>query len=142
MCDGAGRSRRARVRYVDDRISELRYTYVPSMTTEVETALDERLAAAGALPSCLRFDAEGRETGGPYRSGAQEPAFFGYRFGDAFGRAVTAIGGLGGQAQLLRQEAVTYARPILWLRYRMLGEHREAVLGVGAGGEPFGIVAR
>lgn len=141
-CDGVARTRRARVRYVDDRLSTLRYTYVPSMTIALETALDEVLAATDDLPVCLRFDPRSREAGGPYRGGGvAEPTFHGHRFGDALGRAATAIGGLGGDGVVLRQELVTYARPILWLRYASLGARHEAVLAARANGELFAYVA-
>jgi hypothetical protein len=137
-CDGTARTRRARVRYVDDRVSALRYTYVPSMTVALETALDEVLAPTDDLPACLRFDPRSRAAGGPYRAGgAVEPTFHGHAFGDALGRAATAIGGLGGNDLVLRQEVVTYARPILWLRYA----RHEAVLAARANGELFAYVA-
>jgi hypothetical protein len=141
-CDGTALCRRARVRYVDDRVSALRYTYVPSMTVALETALDEALAAGEDLPDCLRFDPRSRAAGGPYRAGgAVEPTFHGHRFGDALGRAAAAIGGLGGDGLVLRQELVTYARPILWLRYSRLGSRHDAVLAARADGDLFAYVA-
>ncbi|WP_437679128.1 hypothetical protein [Sorangium sp. So ce131] len=144
VCEGSARTRRARVRFVEDRVDTLRYTYVPSMTIALESALDEALAPGetGALPDCLRFDPRPRATGGPYRGGpAAEPTFHGHRFGDALRRATSAAAGLGGEGQILRQEIATYARPILWLRYKIRGARREVVLSARASGEPFAFVA-
>jgi hypothetical protein len=105
--------------------------------------LDARvLHRSDPLPASLRFDPRARQQGGPYRSGgAGEPTFHGHRFSDALRRAVTAAGGLAGKGQPLQQEMVTYARPILWLRYKLWGTRCEAVLCARADGELAGFVS-
>jgi hypothetical protein len=133
-CDGTSNTRRARVRYIDDREGALSYTYLPSLPAALETALDEILAPSAELPACLRVEPSIQVSGGPYRGTAVEPSFHGYRHGDPLRRALVAAGGIAGQGQILREDIRTYARPLLLLRYKVAGARRDAALVAGEGG--------
>lgn len=106
--------------------------YVPSLPLSLETAVAEILDIATDPPACLRFDPAPRRVDSAYRGSlrAQDPTFHGCDFGDALARARTAAAGLVGEGEVIRQEIRTYAWPILWLRYRVLGVTRDAALVV------------
>jgi hypothetical protein len=139
-CDGTSSTRRARVRYLDDREGTLSYTYVPALAAALEAKLDAILAPGPALPACLRVEPSLQVSGGPYRGVTVEPSFHGFRHGEPLRRALTAAAGIAGQGQVLREDVRTWARPILLARYKVAGARVLAALVVDAAGELRGLV--
>ncbi len=125
-CDGHGDAVWARVMDVVDLAPALRYAYLPSMTDALDLAVGPLFEdLPPALPDALRFDPDPQRQQSAYRGDTRQhdARFEGHGFGDALPRALSAIAGLGGKGERIRQQLVTHAWPLLWLRYRSL-RHR------------------
>lgn len=118
-CDGTGRSVRATLEYVDQRIEAWSSLVLPDVSPKVSFWLHERLQPSTVLPEELRFPLDRMLDSGPYRgsSVAREPEFRGYRFQGAFERARAALQEITGRADVLASEYQSYAAPILWIEF-------------------------
>jgi hypothetical protein len=136
-CAGTGQSIEVRCIDVVDEVAHIAYPYVPSMTFGLEEAvaqlLEAELAQPEPMPEALRVSLDPDRVGGPYRQARRDPEFRGFRYGDALAQARRAVAALRGD-EPIREELEITARPILWLRYGVLGVKREVALLVGADG--------
>lgn len=133
-CGGAGDALWVRVMDLTDETSALRYAYVPSMVDALDLAVGERFETVPPeLPEVLRFDLTPPTHGSAYRGERiqGEQGFHGFGFGDALGRARAAVEGLAGGARaVIREETITHAWPLLWLRYRRVLQRTDVALVV------------
>ncbi|XXX72995.1 hypothetical protein WMF30_35635 [Sorangium sp. So ce134] len=125
-CMGAGRVRRVRVRYLEDRPLEVRELYAPPEMTFVpalftlEGALERRLGAADPPEPLRCHDLRPRARSTAYRGGGDrvvEPDFHGHGFAGTIERAVSGLAALAAGGRLVAQAVRAYAWPLLWLRY-------------------------
>jgi hypothetical protein len=118
-CDGTGRSLRATLEYVDQRIEAWSSLVLPDVPPKLSFWLHERLLPSTVLPEELRFPLDRMLDSGPYRgsSVSREPEFRGYRFQGAFARAHAALQEITGRVDVLASEYQSYAAPILWVEF-------------------------
>lgn len=118
-CDGTGRSMRATLEYVDQRIEAWSSLVLPDVPPKISFWLHERLQPSTVLPEELRFPLDRMLDSGPYRGAsiAREPEFRGYRFQGAFERARAALQEITGRVDVLASEYQSYAAPILWVEF-------------------------
>jgi hypothetical protein len=141
-CEGTGEAVGARIHYVEDRAAALRYTYVPSIPSALESELTALLEPVTDPPAHLRFDAQPRVAGSAYRGTQKVEAttFHGFRFEDAAARARVAAANVGGKGTVVREDVRTYAWPFLWLEHKVFGGRRHVLLVVGPDGRMRGTV--
>ncbi len=132
-CDGTRASITARAYSVQDQEHAFSYAYLPELPFPLEERLKEHfeaeLADGVTYPELLTVRLDPERTGGPYRQAVRDATeVYGYAYGrGALAAARLAVQRLRGDEPFF-ETIRTWARPILWLRYRVLGLRREVAV--------------
>lgn len=136
-CGGEGMAVRCTVADVDDHEASLEYTYVPSMTLDLELAVSELLDATSTLPECLRIGFELKTARSAYRGATKQVAaeIRGHDYGAPLDSARAAVRGLGSPGEFVGHDTRVYAWPVQWLRYGGIGGRHDVALVVDGEGK-------
>lgn len=135
LCDGTARCVDVEVEFISHAVVVLNEVLFPELPAALAGALREHFVSAREMPEALSVRLDQRMAEGPYRASAAtfEGEFHGHAFGTALRDANHRLAAMRESPSVLAVRAESWARPFVWLRYRVRGDDVDVAITREAG---------